>query len=93
VFHFHKALRALQHHLRDLHVSLHAFVEVRVINLTIHLPLQVRHFFRPFVHQKQDEHNVRMIYADRFRDFLEQDRLAHSRRRNDETALPAPEWR
>ena len=34
-----------------------------------------------------------MIHPDRFRDFLEQDRLAHSRWRDDEATLPAPKRR
>ena len=64
-----------------------------MINLAVDLPLQIRHFFRPLVHQQQDKNNLGIICLNRFRNFLQQDGLAHSRRRNDEAALPATERR
>src|SRR5947208_3324949 len=68
--HFHEAFGALHHHLCYLHVSLHAFVKIGMVDLAVDFPLQVRHFFRPLVHQKQDKNNVRMIYPNCFGDFL-----------------------
>ena len=50
MFHFDKTLGALQHDLGYLHMPLHAFVKVRMINMAIDFPLQIRHFFRPLVH-------------------------------------------
>src|SRR6266496_3876716 len=50
LFHFQQTLGALQHHLRHLHMSMDALIEVRMIKLAIDFPLQIGHFFRPLVH-------------------------------------------
>ena len=89
MFHFHKALCTFQDHLRNLHMSLYAFVKIRMINLAINFALQIRDFFRPLVHQQQNEYDFRMIDSNGFRDFFEHDRLSHPGRRDDKTALPA----
>ena len=74
-------------------MSMDGLIEVGMINLAINLALQIGHFLRTLVHQEQDEHDLRMIYPDRFRNFLEQNRFAHPRRRHDQPALPASERR
>ena len=52
MFQFQETFGAFQHHLGDLHMPVHAFVEIGMINLAVDLPLQIRYFFRALVHQK-----------------------------------------
>src|SRR5262249_17400431 len=86
-------LRALKHELRHLDMSLHILVEVGMINLAIDLAREIGHFLRTLVHQQQDQNNLGMIYTNGLRDLLEQNRLAHSRRGDDQPALAATERR
>src|SRR4029453_184236 len=64
-----------------------------MINLAVDLPLQIRYFFRALVHQQQDKNDLWIICSNRFPNFLQQNGLAHARRRNDEAALSATERR
>ncbi len=93
LFHLDQTLRALQHQLRHLHMSMYVFIEVRMINLAIDFPLNVGHFFGTLVHQEQNENNLGVICADSFRDLLEQNRFPHPWRRDDQPALPSPQRR
>ncbi len=58
-----------------------------MINLAIDLALEIGHFLGPLVHQQKNEDNLRMIHPNRFGDFLEQNRFADTRRRNDQPPL------
>ena len=59
-----------------------------MINLAVDFPLQIRHFFRPLIDQQENKNNVGIICANRLCNFLQQNGLAHARRRNDQAALP-----
>ena len=63
------------------------FVEGRVVNLAVDLALKIGHFFRAFIDEQDDEHDLRMIKPDRLRDFFQQNGLADPRRGHDETPL------
>src|SRR5438093_8595431 len=64
-----------------------------MINLAVDFSLQIRHFFRPLIDQQENKNNVGIICANRLCNFLQQNGLAHARRRNDQAALPTTERR
>src|SRR5215469_18554388 len=64
-----------------------------MINLAVDLPLQISDFFWPLVHQEKDKNNLGIICANCFRNFLQQNGLAHSGRCHDKATLPATKRR
>jgi hypothetical protein len=62
------------------------------IDLALHRPLHVGHFFRPLVDEQDDEHTSGGS-RDRLRDALQEHGLAGARRRDDEAALPLADRR
>ena len=83
-----QALRLLDHHLGDLHVTRRRLVEGRADDLALHRALHVGDLFRPLVDEQHDEHDVGVIRGDAVRDVLQHHRLAGARRRDDQAALP-----
>src|SRR5262245_24917988 len=82
-----QAFGFLDHHLGDLHVARGRLVEGRGDHFALHRALHVGHFFRPLVDEQHDEVALGVIGRDRMGDVLENDRLAGTRLRHDQTAL------
>ncbi len=86
----HKTLRPLDHHLRNPLVVLRQFVECRVDHLYVRAfdrLLDIRHFLRSFIDQKNDQMRVRSRPCQRLRHFLEQRCLTGFRRGHDHSSL------
>ena len=87
------AARHLDHHLRHVHMVLRLLVERGGKHHRLRVALHVRHFLRTLVHEQHDQHRLGMVRRDGVRHLLKKDRLAHARRRDDESALPEPDGR
>jgi hypothetical protein len=92
----HHAARLLDHHVGHLDVAPGGLVEGGADHLAIALgdhALEVGHFLRALVEQQDDQVRVRRVLHERFREHLQQDRLARARRRDDQAALTAADRR
>src|SRR5262249_40556000 len=83
----HQALRLLDDHLGDLHVTGGRLVEGRADDLAAHRPLHVGDLLGALVDEEHDEDDGGMVGGDAVGDVLEHHRLAGARRRDDEAAL------
>ena len=81
------ALGLFDHHFGDLNVAAGGLVERAADHLGLGVALHVRDFFRTLVDQQNDQHHVGVVLADGVGDLLKQNRLAGSRRGDDQHAL------
>src|SRR5262249_52743661 len=54
---------------------------------TLNAPFEMRHFFRAFINQQNDQECIRMMKSNRTGELMKQSCLAGSRWRNDQRAL------
>src|SRR5690606_13810797 len=77
----------LENHFSNLYVAGGLLVKGRRDNLSLDVTLHIGDFFRPFIYEKHDEVDLRMILRDRIRNTLQENSLTSPRRRNNQTAL------
>ena len=82
-----EALGFFEHHLGDLRVAFGRFVERRTDDLGIDGALEVGDFLGALVDEQHDDDRFGVVRQDGVGDFLQQDRFARARRRDDEAAL------
>ena len=88
---FDQTLGFLDHHLGHGNVTGRGFVEGRGHNLAFDGALHVRHLFRAFVDQKNDQIAFRVVLLDRVSDVLQDHRFTRTRRGHDQRTLALPD--
>ena len=91
--HFGQPLAALDDQLGEADVALDVAVEAAGDDFAVDRPLHVGHFLRPLVDQEDDELDAGEIRRDAVADVLEEDRLARSRRGDDQRPLALAQGR
>ena len=82
-----QALGLLDHHLGYGNVARGRLIKGGGHDLPLHGPLHVRHLFRAFVDQQNNQIAFGMVHLDRAGDVLQQNRLTRPRRRHDQGPL------
>ena len=65
-----QTLRPLNHHLRNMHMSIRGFIKGRANHLPLDRPSHIRHLFRALINQKHDQMGLRIIRRDGIGDLL-----------------------
>ena len=90
---FDQPLGLFEHHFSDLRMALGRFVECRADDFSLHLPLPIGDFLRPFVDQQHDQCHFLVVLENGPGDGLQQHRLSGPGGRDDQPALAFPDRR